>query len=246
MKLEEIIRSNPNLKSLKKIDLLDVSSINCSGSFDVEYIQSDVETGFALALSDNDAILNNIEFVSTGDELHINNTGNISIITNHGATVICSNNFRGNISGGNIHISGGNIQINNRNQINDFNQLVGEVKIFVVLPKLNYLKLSGAVRFLSHDLKEDYMELRLSGTGAINLSGKVKNVDAKLSGTGTINLENLICDVATLKLSGVGLIKSHVSESVTAKVSGVGDIKIYGNPIQRNVSKSGLGKIEFK
>ena len=60
MKLEEIIRSNSDLKSSKKIDLLGVSSISCSGSFDVEFIQSDLDTGFALALSDNDDILNNI------------------------------------------------------------------------------------------------------------------------------------------------------------------------------------------
>lgn len=242
MKLEEIIRSNSDLKSSKKIDLLGVSSISCSGSFDVEFIQSDLDTGFALAISDNDDILNNIEFIATGGELHIKNTGNITVITNNGTQVICLNNFNGN----GFQINGMSIQIDNRNQINNFNNLSGKIKIFVVLPRLNYLKLSGTGSFLSNDLKEDYIELRLSGAGNINLSGRIKNVDAKLSGTGTINLKNLICDIATLKLSGVGTIKSHVIESVTAKVSGVGDIKIYGNPIERNVSKSGLGKIKFK
>ena len=70
-----------------------VSSISCSGSFDVEFIQSDLDTGFALAISDNDDILNNIEFIATGGELHIKNAGNITVITNNGTQVICLNNF---------------------------------------------------------------------------------------------------------------------------------------------------------
>lgn len=242
MKLEEIINRNSDLSNSKKLDLPGVSSINSSGSFDIEFIQSDLGVGFALALSDNKELLDNIDFISCDGELNIKTKGNITIITNSGTQVICTNNFLGN----GIQINGMNITIDNRNQINNFNTLNGRFKIVVVLPRLNYIKLSGTGSFFCNDFQQDFLELRLSGSGNINFSGTVQKVDAKVSGTGTINLKNLVSNTATLKLSGVGTIKANVTQSVTAKVSGVGDIKIYGNPTDRNTSKSGLGKIKFK
>lgn len=242
MNLDHIMSRNTDLKNSRKVDLLGVSKISCSGSFDVEFIQSEFEESFALALSDNEELLNNIELINSGVELHIKSKGNMTIITNTGKQVICSSSV--NFSG--IQIKGMIIKVDNNSQINHFNTLSGKLKIFVVLPRLNYLKLSGTGCFFSKHLQEEFLELRLSGSGDINLAGRVKRVDAKLSGTGTINLKNLVTDIAVLKLSGVGTIKSHVIESVTAKVSGVGNIKIYGNPFERNVSKSGIGKIKYK
>jgi hypothetical protein len=135
MKLEELISNTPYLKTSKKVDLLGVSSISCSGSFDVEFIQSDSDTGFALALSDNDELLNNIEFVATGGELHINSKGNMTIITNNGTQIICSNNSHISKSVS-IRAKGKNAQaafnIDNVCQINNFNTLSGKLKIFVV------------------------------------------------------------------------------------------------------------------
>lgn len=236
MKLNDIICNNPSLGYSKTIDLVNVSDIIYSGAFNVEFIQvsSEQDQGFAVALSDNEELLEYIAITVSGQELQIKCVSPSIINTRSGTRVI------------NTDFSNDSVIIINGNQVSNVPTLQGTVKIVVVLPTLSRVRSSGAGEFYCSSLTGDSLELNLSGVGGINLAGQVSNVEVKLTGAGNINLKKLISDTATLKLSGVGKIKSHVTKSVIATVSGVGDIKIYGNPIDRKVSKSGLGKIKFK
>lgn len=261
MKIEDIKSNNKNLEYSHNVNLIDISKINCSGAFDVEFIQSNSANGFALILTDNKEILTDIELVASDSVLHIRNKNNMTVSINGvqiGNNRKQFNNFCGQkifVNGQQIIKSGDGDQYNcfsgTQNIIKSYNSnniklMSGILKIFVVLPKIDCVKLSGAGSFFCNDISQESLEISLSGSGDISLSGKVKKIDVKLSGAGSINLKKLESNTAILKLSGVGKIKANVTESVTAKVSGVGDIKIYGNPVERDVSKSGMGKIKFK
>lgn len=260
MQIDEIKNLYPTLAFSHSLNLENISKINCSGAVDVEFIQSNSKNGFALMLTDNQDIIKNTEFVVSDDLLHIRSKGTVSI---NGIQISSSNMQINNFAGGQITINGQQIVhtgsgdqynciggsqhiIKSCRSSNDIQVTKGAFKIFVVLPKLDCLKLSGAGSFNSNNINQDFLEIGLSGSGDICLTGVVQNIVAKLSGTGLLNLKKLDCKIANLKLSGVGKIKANVTEAVTAKVSGVGDIKIYGNPEVRNISKSGLGSIKFK
>lgn len=261
MRLEEIINSHAGLGHSKKLELLNVSNILCTGAFNVEFIQSNLNTGFALALSDNKDLLKKIKLTVCDNELQIELKAKKVIIAGskvkYGKSIVNGGqNFAINQTINNpyaiISASGENSQaalnINNENslQASKRNILTGKLKIFVVLPRLEYLKLTGSGSFSCTNIQADFLRLNLAGAGDINIHGKAKSIDVNLSGSGKINLKKLISDTAQLKLSGSGKIKSHVVKSVTAKVTGVGDIEIYGNPDEKISSITGVGKIKAK
>lgn len=117
--------------------------------------------------------------------------------------------------------------------------------IEVTLPNVATLRISGAGNVIYQDIDQDELSLDVSGTGTIEVTGKVNRLEADVSGAGDIFAYLLSAANGRLRVSGAGNIKATATTSVVARVSGVGKIKIAGNPPQRDTDVSGMGKIQF-
>lgn len=108
--------------------------------------------------------------------------------------------------------------------------------------ELNIRVNGSGVIDLSINVRE--LELKLGGAGSVNLRGKAEKQKMELSGAGNLaalELESKECEV---NLSGIGSAQVFVTDNLKAEVSGVGSIRFKGDP--RNISRevSGLGDIE--
>ncbi len=99
---------------------------------------------------------------------------------------------------------------------------------------------SGSIDIDEAIIRDD-LSAHVSGSGDMYIhKGSAKFSELKLSGSGEIDLSNLITDANTSHVSGSGKIVINVIKSLEAFISGSGDIYYYGNPhIDSKISGSG-------
>lgn len=138
------------------------------------------------------------------------------------------------------------------------------VKVYVSAPVFNQLIVSGSGTINSKDtIKSDgQTELKVSGSGDINLALDAPKVSANIGGSGTITLEGrtkdfncavggsgdikcskLLSENTSITVSGSGTAHVFASVHLMAKVSGSGDIYYSGNPSSPEIHTSGSGSI---
>ena len=86
----------------------------------------------------------------------------------------------------------------------------------------------------------------MSGVADITLGGETTNSDMSVSGKANINAYELKSKNANCSVSGMGYIDLYASERLSAHVSGIGKINYKGNPIDKELSTSGIGSIKAK
>lgn len=80
----------------------------------------------------------------------------------------------------------------------------------------------------------------ISGSGEIELAGKVNNAQVDVSGSGEVRAKNMEFNSLDTEISGSGVVSANVIQSLKANVSGSGDVRYLGNPtLETNVSGSG-------
>ena len=119
-------------------------------------------------------------------------------------------------------------------------------RVEISLPELSKVSIVGAGNVRLTELEQDAITLDISGAGNATLAGAVNHLDVKISGAGDVKAKQLEAQSASLRLPGAGTIKVVVSHVVKARLSGAGDIKIWGNPSERDIRVSGVGAIKFK
>jgi len=87
------------------------------------------------------------------------------------------------------------------------------------------------------------LSVKLPGTGSIQLSGRVGDLNISASGTGACNAEQLTAKNATVVLSGTGNVRVNATDSLDAKLTGTGSILYLGSP-KLTQSNTGTGKIQ--
>lgn len=137
--------------------------------------------------------------------------------------------------------------------------------ILVTVPfrDISSIKMVGSGDIDSKDLiKGSTLEVKLTGSGDINLELDVTSVDATVTGSGDVRLsgrtESLAVTVTgsgdfrgndldsnntDVTVSGSGDAKVIAKQSIKARVSGSGDIVYTGNPERRDTKTSGSGDI---
>lgn len=135
------------------------------------------------------------------------------------------------------------------------------LKIYITLEQLRMIRISGSGdvtttnRFenlkdleikvsgsgdLDLDIEADDVYTRVSGSGDIILRGKADRLDSGISGSGQVNALDLEVRTADVNISGSGNMELHVTDRLTAHVSGSGNVYYSGNPsIDTSVSGSG-------
>jgi hypothetical protein len=107
-------------------------------------------------------------------------------------------------------------------------------------------RLSGVGNMEVDTGNSEDLDFKLSGTGHVKLKGQSKTLTASLSGLGNLDAKNMQAEVINVSLSGFGNVTAYAKQSANVRLSGLGSADIYGQPSDRNVSSSGLGKVSWR
>ncbi len=139
---------------------------------------------------------------------------------------------------------------------------IGELKIFITIPDLSVLKISGSGDIVSQNtfvigdidmnvsgsgnidvaMEADDIDASISGSGKVFLEGSADELDFRISGSGDLRAFGLQCRVANLNISGSGDAEVRVSDHLDVRISGSGDVFYKGNPTL-NVQITGSGQV---
>jgi hypothetical protein len=137
-----------------------------------------------------------------------------------------------------------------------------DVRIFITVQDVRRLELSSSGRiFGENTFNIDDIELRLSGSGSIDLGLNCDDVTATLPGSGTIALEGtgdeldfnlsgsgelkafgMQMNEADVVISGSGDAEVRVVNRLSARISGSGNVLFRGNPVV-NSTITGSGRV---
>jgi hypothetical protein len=139
-----------------------------------------------------------------------------------------------------------------------------DLKIYITVPEITYLKVSGSGRITGDtDFEVDDLDLRISGSGSIDfgalgankidseisgsgdlfLNGDCVKHESNISGSGKIRAYDLASVQTNIRISGSGNAEVAVLDYLKANVSGSGKVRYKGNPTV-DVNISGSGKVE--
>jgi len=118
-----------------------------------------------------------------------------------------------------------------------------ELVITVSAPDLKKFVFSGAGKANLSNVKNDRVEITLSGAGSLTASGETKEADIRLSGAGSLDAKNLHAVNAKVNSTGVGSVEVYATGQLDAKSSGIGEINYYGSPKIVNRQAGVIGRI---
>jgi hypothetical protein len=136
-------------------------------------------------------------------------------------------------------VNNGILYIRSSKEYNSRDELV----ITVSAPDLKKFVFSGAGKASLSNVKNDRVEMALTGAGSLTASGETKEADITLSGAGSVDAKNLHAVNAKVNSTGVGSVEIYVTERLDAKSSGIGEINYYGSPKIVNRQAGMIGKI---
>src|SRR4030095_6810341 len=116
-----------------------------------------------------------------------------------------------------------------------------KLRISLSNPDLIRFTFSGAGDANVSNIKNDRIEIVLSGAGDLTASGETKEAAIKISGAGRVDAENALAAKAKADSTGVGSLDVYATEQLEAKASGVGEINYYGSPkiVKKDASRIG-------
>jgi len=138
-----------------------------------------------------------------------------------------------------------------------------KIKVYITLPALKKLKVTGLCNVVVDKLDEPKLELAISGASKVKLLGRVHEVNAEISGASSLSLNgtghNLKSQIsgasqlqaigfrtstANVELTGASAAEVWVSGKLQAQVSGASHLNYAGSPSEIEKSVSDFGKIE--
>jgi hypothetical protein len=216
-----------------------ISNVDLSGPIDLTLRQG---TNVSLKVRGEQRLLANIETSQDGDTLHIGTRGvlfhhrqplqvelvlpsleKLDVRGSGDSTVsgFSGEHFALNLTGsGNVNFSG------------RFRQMVAGVHG------------SGDLSLKGGDC--DSVELEMVGSGQLSASGNARSVQATMMGSGDLDAQHLASDKVELNLEGSGTANIYARNSADLILHGSGDIRVYGKPAQRNVTRTGSGEVKWE
>ncbi|MEM6263369.1 MAG: head GIN domain-containing protein [Bacteroidota bacterium] len=137
-----------------------------------------------------------------------------------------------------------------------------DIKIYITMPRLEKVHLSGSGDIQSQNvINTDDIDLRISGSGDIDLQTNADDITSRISGSGKIRLSgtadehemqisgsgdlesyDLITRSTDIRISGSGDAQVDVEEFLKVRISGSGDVRYEGNPTL-DVEVTGSGDV---
>ncbi len=121
------------------------------------------------------------------------------------------------------------------------------ITIFITTASLDFVKISSSGGVSSvQTIKVNEIELKVNGSGDIDLKLNASIVHAKINGSGDIHLEGK-ANTLIAGINGSGDIRAEKLEATNAKVkiNGSGDVKVYATE-RLNVKINGSGDVRYK
>ena len=142
----------------------------------------------------------------------------------------------------------------------------GKIEIFVTVPEIDALSLSGSGDIINDgsiesrildlsvsgsgdilldDLKAERIKVMISGSGDVELAGdgKAEDLSVTISGSGDYKGIDFKVDDVNVKISGSGNANVYAEEQLNVRVAGSGDVTYKGNP-RIDQSIVGSGKVK--
>jgi len=116
-----------------------------------------------------------------------------------------------------------------------------DCRIDITIPELKGIILSGSGDVHIENLRGDFFEYTLKGSGDMDAQGEIEELELNLYGSGDINTRELKAQNAVAVIKGSGDIDLYADNTLDCSVYGSGDIEYYGNPkdVTRHVAGSG-------
>lgn len=199
---------------------------------------------------------------SVGSFDAINVSGGMQVLVKQGTTtslqVEADENLQEYIE---TEVSGSKLTLRYRNRVSIHG---GKVKVYITVPSLNAVSISGSGSISSEtavasagEFKASIsgsgnirmqtgakdVEARISGSGNIELGGNANDLDVVISGSGSFKGYNLKTKDASVTISGSGNVETNVDGPLDAKISGSGSVFYKGNA-EISLKSSGSGKVK--
>ncbi len=196
--------------------------------------------------------------ISNYQEIEVNGNFNVDISEDHGSgiRVVAPSNRMEFIE---TYVAGNRLIISERsNKI----EKDDAVRIEISQTMLNEIELNGSGIISGDEIKASSTTVYMNGSGMIDLSFNVTNMNVEINGSGiikafgvtdylnttiegsgSIQARNLESTNADAEIDGSGMIELFVTESLNATISGSGAILYWGNPPYVNVQISGSGNV---
>jgi len=155
------------------------------------------------------------------------------------------------------------IKFPNTNMFRNWNP--GKIEIFITVPGIDALTVSGSGDIISKEIKSRILDLAVSGSGNIDIeeltseqvsaaisgsgnisvsgSGVANELKARISGSGNINASGFEAEHVDVQTSGSGNCAVISNGEIKARISGSGNVNYSGNPAIDS-SVSGSGKVK--
>lgn len=117
------------------------------------------------------------------------------------------------------------------------------VRVLVTMKELKAVSLPGSGFITIDGLDAERVEFELPGSGTINASGVVDELQVSLPGSGELECQDLQARTAEVKLGGSGIVKVFASQGLDAAISGSGTIQYSGNPANVKEKVTGSGEV---
>lgn len=208
----------------------------------------------------NGKIVTNSRSVSSFDAINV--SGGMQVLVKQAATasvqVEADENLQEYIE---TEVSGNKLTLRYRNRVSIHG---GKVKVYITVPSLNAVSISGSGSISSEtalpaagEFKASIsgsgnirmqtgakeVEARISGSGNIELGGNANDLDVVISGSGSFKGYNLKTKDASVTISGSGNVETNVDGPLDAKISGSGSVYYKGNAAI-SLKSSGSGKVK--
>jgi len=118
-----------------------------------------------------------------------------------------------------------------------------KLQIVISIPDVKRFVFAGAGDANLANVKNDRMEIVMSGAGSVTASGETKEADITLSGAGSVDAKNLHAVNARVNSTGVGTVDIYATGQLDASAVGVGEVNYYGSPKVVNRKAVGIGSI---
>ncbi len=139
----------------------------------------------------------------------------------------------------------------------------GDLKIYVTMRDIEAVTLSGSGPIIGEntlktgdlevklsgsgsmelEVESEDLEIGISGSGSIEMEGSGEDAYARISGSGKIRADDLEVKSLDVRISGSGNIYMTVEDEIEASISGSGSVYYRGDPDRVINNASGSGRI---
>lgn len=205
-----------------EMNIADYSQIVSTGSCEIIYEQKMSSKPY-LRYEIDQNLLKNVDIKVRGNKLLIGTKGSFSSMTKFKVYT----NSRG-LS--NVKLTGSS-------------QMV--IKQRLNSPDLD-ISISGSGKVKADKLKCSKVNVALSGSGNVTLSGDTYYKSIKVSGSGNVDALGLKATQGMCKISGSGTAKIYVTDDLESRISGSGTIICKGKPARVDNKVSGSGRLKMQ